>query len=223
MKQVSPGSRALPGWLWLIQAVTGVGLAVFVFIHLLDVATIILGVEFFNKFAHFLETGWFSVITRLVTWLVGIGLVVHALNGIRIASRPYLNAGLTWRHSRGIRHQGTWFWVFQVVTGGLIVFFASIHWFWIHAQDRAVVSFEKSIFRLSSNWQIAFYGFFLLFLLFHTMNGIRAVLLKTGFFTEKVKDARLTQAVLVVGAACLLLGLISLIMFRAHAGGAAGL
>jgi len=216
MKQVPRRGQALHSWLWFMQAVTGVGLALFALIHMLDVGTVIFGKEFYDKVAKFLEHGWISPVTVTVTWLVGIALILHAINGIRVASRPYLNAGTTWRHSRGLRHSGTWYWVFQVVSGSLIVAFAVIHWFWIHSFDGGVVEFAKSIGRVSNNWYVAFYVVFLATLIYHSANGVRAALIKIGLCSEKHQQQKLLRVVWGVGGALFALGIISLIMFRAH-------
>lgn len=67
-------------WSWLAHRVTGVGVLLFLFTHILDTALIILG------------PGWYNRIIAIYRWpvfgLLEIGLfaavLYHALNGVRI-------------------------------------------------------------------------------------------------------------------------------------------
>ena len=211
MKQIPKKNLILPTWLWFLQVVTGIGLVLFVIIHIFDVSTIILGENVYNKFAKFLEED-LSFLTTLITWLVGIGLLYHAINGIRIASKPYQRSGLMFRHTTGMKHSGTWFWLIQVITGSLIVFFAFTHWFLIHYVDKGVVSFKTTLGRLTEPWFLVFYVLFLLSLLFHAINGLRSVIIKLGWVTTKESESKLIKIVYAVGLVLLILGVISLIV-----------
>ena len=67
-------------WSWLLHRLTGVGILVFLFVHILDTFLIILGPEHYNRFIaiyrlpifRYLEVGLFA------------SVLYHALNGLRI-------------------------------------------------------------------------------------------------------------------------------------------
>ena len=65
---------------WLLHRVTGVGVLIFLFIHILDTAFLILGPELYNRVMQLYRHPLF-----LVGEVVLVAMVLyHALNGVRI-------------------------------------------------------------------------------------------------------------------------------------------
>lgn len=213
--QATKRAGSFPAWLWFLQIVTGLGLSLFIVIHVLDVSSSIFGVRAYEWVARTLETGFMSFVNFLVTWLVGLGLIIHAALGIKVASNPYQVPKESWGHAWGMKHRGTWFWLAQVVTGSLITIFASIHWFIIHFHDGGIVKSMWTAERMNSEWYLLLYLCFLVIILFHAVNGTRSALIKLGIMTSKVKEATLFRVLLISGAVLLVLGIIAAFAMRA--------
>lgn len=186
MKRSLPFSLKLPVWLWVIQAATGLLLVLYVIIHTIDNATILVSQKLFEDmlaFWHETLPHWFYII--MVIGLVGIFLV-HAFNGIRIASKPYKEIDLSWRHNVKLKHTGTTFWYVQVLTGSAIAMFGIWHLLVQHGTV-ATTTAAQSADRVSP--VILFmYLVFLAALMYHSFNGCRSVLLKLGLATDKGKE-----------------------------------
>ena len=67
-------------WSWILHRVTGVGVLIFLLIHILDTALIALGPEHYNKIIAIYRLPIFRVLE------VGLfaSVLFHALNGVRI-------------------------------------------------------------------------------------------------------------------------------------------
>ncbi|MDP3721919.1 MAG: succinate dehydrogenase, cytochrome b556 subunit [Candidatus Omnitrophota bacterium] len=67
-------------WSWALHRITGVGVLLFLCVHILDTALIILGPEQYNTIVAFYRLPFFRVME------VGLfaSLLFHALNGLRI-------------------------------------------------------------------------------------------------------------------------------------------
>ncbi|MBN2054882.1 hypothetical protein JW905_08165 [bacterium] len=215
MRLMGPRKRWLHAWLWLLHIATGLGLCLYVVIHMIDVGTVLLGKDTYNSVAHLMEEGALSGVVWVVLLLVGVGLIIHTLNGFRIASRPYREPGRMWRHLRGVKHRGTWFWIFQVITGSLLVAFLVIHYFVIHGVGGGTITFEATQARLVNCWYFLLYGATLFVLLYHTVNGFRSVLIKLGIATELAAENRLLKIIYGVGALLFIIAVAVLIRFIA--------
>jgi succinate dehydrogenase / fumarate reductase cytochrome b subunit len=67
-------------WAWLLQRLTGVLLAIYLFAHLIVIAHSRAGAVSFDRLSSSIQTpGWHALDIALL-----IGIVFHALNGIRI-------------------------------------------------------------------------------------------------------------------------------------------
>ena len=123
-----------PARLDLAQSVTGLILAVFMWVHLFLVSSILLG-----KKAMFYVAGFFEL-KFLSNWEHGYPAIVSAI-GIIIFAIFILHAGIavrkfpaSWRQHRVMRHQmkmmkhsDTNLWYWQAVTGFIMFFLGSVH------------------------------------------------------------------------------------------------
>jgi fumarate reductase subunit C len=130
----APEIKRWPAWLDLIQSLSGVGLAAFMWVHLMLTSSIHLGKSAMNSVAGFFELRFLSGTGH------GYPAVVVVI-GIVIFSLFILHAGLamrkfpsTWRQYRlfgrqmsAMRHADTTLWFVQAVTGFIMFFFGSIH------------------------------------------------------------------------------------------------
>ena len=67
-------------WSWLLHRVTGVGVLLFLCLHILDTALIVLGPEHYNRIIRLYRLPFF----RIMEVVLFASLLFHALNGIRI-------------------------------------------------------------------------------------------------------------------------------------------
>jgi fumarate reductase subunit C len=110
----------------IIQLVSGVSLALFLWTHMIFVGSILLGVSAFNKLAAFMEEYFFlqaAVAFIIVAFIAHVGAVLRRIPG------RWADQKIIWKHAKTIRHGDTWSWLFQLVSGGLILILATIHVF----------------------------------------------------------------------------------------------
>jgi fumarate reductase subunit C len=123
-----------PAWLDLVQSLSGVGLAAFMWVHLMLTSSIHFGRDAMNAVAGFFELRFLSGTGH------GYPAVVVVI-GIVIFSLFILHAGLamrkfpaTWRQYKlfgrqmaTMHHADTTLWFVQAITGFIMFFFGSIH------------------------------------------------------------------------------------------------
>jgi len=198
-------------WLWFLQALTGSVLVLFVVIHIIDNATILISSQAYENALAL----WHETLPGLLYKLLVIGLVgaflVHALNGIRIASKPYKDVDASWLHNRSLRHHGTTFWYLQVMTGSTIGMFAIWHLINQHGTVTTTTA-AQSAARVTPTVFIM-YVLFLAALMFHAFNGVRSILLKLGVMTDRAREAILVSIVAFLFVVFFGFGLASLVKF----------
>lgn len=91
-------------WSWLLHRITGLGLLLFLFIHIVDVSMISFGPKVYNQ-SVVLFDNW---IVRLLSLSLVVAVVYHAFNGIRIMLIDF------WR--KGSRYQRALFGIVLAAT-----------------------------------------------------------------------------------------------------------
>lgn len=98
------------------------------------------------------------------------------------------------------RHGGTLTWIFQVVSGVLLVFLLGVHIVAQHFVARGGLrDYAQVLSYLGNPAVVAVECAFVVVLIWHAMLGLRAVLLDLGFGPRG--QARITRGVLVLGTA----------------------
>jgi succinate dehydrogenase / fumarate reductase cytochrome b subunit len=95
-------------WSWLLHRITGLGLLVFLFIHIVDVSVIGFGPKVYNNSVLLFD----QFIVRLLSLSLVASVLYHGLNGLRIMAIDF------WR--KGVRYQKVLF--VAVLTVSIIVF-----------------------------------------------------------------------------------------------------
>ena len=95
-------------WSWLLHRITGLGILLFLFIHIVDVSMLSFGPDVYNPSVTLFD---YWVVRLLSLALVG-AVLYHAFNGVRIMAIDF------WR--KGSRYQRVMFWIVLAVT--IIVF-----------------------------------------------------------------------------------------------------
>lgn len=91
-------------WSWLLHRVTGLGILLFLFIHIVDISLLAFGPQVYNDSIALFD----SVIARLLSLALVGAILLHATNGVRIMLIDFWN--------KGVRYQKTMFVVVVVVT-----------------------------------------------------------------------------------------------------------
>ncbi|GAX89055.1 succinate dehydrogenase [Effusibacillus lacus] len=110
----------------IIQLVSGVSLAFFLWTHMVFVGSILLGVSAFNKLAAFMEEYYLlpaAVVFIIIAFTAHVGAVLRRIPG------RWRDQKIIWQHAKTIKHGDTWSWLFQVVSGAAILILATIHVF----------------------------------------------------------------------------------------------
>jgi len=95
-------------WSWLLHRITGLGLLVFLFIHIVDISIIGFGPTVYNESVHLFD----QAIVRLLSLSLVACVLYHALNGLRIMAIDF------W--SKGVRYQKVLF--VAVLAVSIVVF-----------------------------------------------------------------------------------------------------
>ena len=144
-------ASAVPARLDVAQSITGLILAVFMWVHLLLVSSILLGKKAMFYVAGFFELkflhGWghgYPVLVSIIGIIIFTIFIVHA--GIAVRKFP-----ISWRQYRVMRHQmgmmkhsdtNLWFW--QVVTGFIMFFLGSVHLYIMISQPDTIGPYGSS-------------------------------------------------------------------------------
>lgn len=121
-----------PARLDLVQSFSGFILGLFMWLHLLFVSSILISEDAMWLVARFFEGEFFF--GRSLPWLVSLFvatvfglLVLHAWLAIRKFPTQWRQHTIYWRHMRDMRHEDTFLWFIQVVSGFIMFFLAPVH------------------------------------------------------------------------------------------------
>lgn len=67
-------------WAWLLHRVSGLGILLFLLLHILDIFLVGVGEEAFTRFLFFYKAPFFKVLELALIF----GVIYHAFNGVRI-------------------------------------------------------------------------------------------------------------------------------------------
>jgi fumarate reductase subunit C len=179
------------GWRWparldLLQSGTGLVLGLFMWGHMLFVATILLGNDAMWSVARFFE-GYFFLGRRL-SWLVSLLVatvfvlfVAHAALALRKFPASYREYRVYREHMAGMKHEDTTLWYWQVVTGFALIFMASVHLYIMMTRPDRIGPFESAD-RVWSDLMWPLYLVMLFAVEFHGGIGLYRLALKWGWF-----------------------------------------
>ncbi|HXL35612.1 MAG TPA: succinate dehydrogenase, cytochrome b556 subunit [Ktedonobacteraceae bacterium] len=91
-------------WSWLLHRITGLGILLFLLIHIVDISLLGFGPKVYNEG---IALFGLTIVRILSLALIG-GLLYHAFNGVRIMLIDF------W--PKGVRYQGTMFAVVMILT-----------------------------------------------------------------------------------------------------------
>lgn len=198
------GTQAYLDWL---QMLTGVGLVLFMWSHMILVASVNIGPEVMNTIAHFFE---YTYMAQVGGPMIGIIFLFHFVLAAR--KIPFRTDELLtfWRHSRMLRHTDTWLWMIQVFTAMIILIMGSIH-MWTVLKDLPITA-AKSAARVQDRFWLVFYLILLPMAELHVGIGLYRIGVKWGVIKRNRREFfKAFENILTVFF--ILIGLITIIRF----------
>ncbi len=158
-----------------LQMVSGLLLVVFLWAHMIFVASIWLGQNAFNVLAHFMDQ--FGLLPLAIVFLILVG-GTHIGAVLRRMPKQYSEQKLVWKHAKLIHHGDTWSWLFQSITGSAIVILAVTH---VAIVSFAGINANLSSLRVANPGFLIFYAVLLLLSEYHASIGVYRIFVKWGF------------------------------------------
>lgn len=214
--QATTGGSAA-AWLDLVQGISGLLLALFMWVHMVMVSSILLGKDAMYFVARMFEgeplfgrpyPGLVSAIVAAILLL----FVVHALVAIRKLPHSYHEYRQFQLHARRLRHPDTRLWMLQVVTGLLLMFFAGAHLYQMLLHPADIGPYASADRVWSGRWW-PFYLVMLFAVELHGGIGIYRLAIKWGWFADRqgrMNRRRLQRVKWCLTGFFILLGLLTL-------------
>lgn len=193
------------GLLDFLQMLSGAGLILFMWCHMLLVSSVIVSPSWMNGIAEFFEATGMAQVGGPLIFLV---FLVHFFLAARKVPFRFEAQKTIWEHARMMRHGDTWMWVVQVVSAMIILLMGAIH-MWVVLTDLPITA-AKSAARIQGGFWFAFYLILLPLVELHVGVGLYRIGVKWGFVQDKgrgifkKRENILTLVFIVIGLATLI-------------------
>lgn len=211
-----PASR-LPARLDILQSASGLFLALFMWLHMFFVASILLGKDAFWHVARFFEgyhilgKPYPILVSGVVLFVFGM-FIFHAALAMRKFPADYREYSAFRRHSKELKHNDTTLWFVQVYTGFAMFFLGSIHLYTMLTRPESIGPYGSAD-RIVSDWYWPLYLLLLFAVELHGSIGLYRVAVKWGWLEGRNPAAtrrNMKRAKWLVTVFFLTLGLLSL-------------
>jgi fumarate reductase subunit C len=172
-------TRAAAYW-DVLQALTGAGLVLFMWSHMMLVSSVLLGPEVMNRLAEFFERTYMAQVGGP---LLAALFVLHFVLAVRKVPFRIREQKAIWRHARMFRHHDTWMWLVQAVTGMVVLILGAIH-IWVVLSNLPITA-ERSAARIQGGFWLGLYCVLLPMVELHVGLGFYRVGVKWGIFNRK--------------------------------------
>ncbi len=203
---VQTPSRSSASLDWL-QMLTGAGLILFMWMHMILVASVIFGPGVMNSIAVFFEN---TGMAQIGGPLIGLVFLVHFFLAARKIPFRTEQQSRIWKHARMLAHTDTWLWLVQVVTAMIILIMGAIH-MWVVLTDLPITA-QKSAARIQGGFWMVFYLFLLPLVELHVGVGLYRIAVKWGFVGRE-KRPKLKRFEYSITGIFIFIGLITLLRF----------
>ena len=201
----SPGiNAALLDWL---QMLTGAGLILFMWSHMVLVASVNLGAGVMNTLAYFFEATYMAQVGGPI---IGATFLLHFILAARKVPFRVEQQSVIWKHSRMLHHTDTWLWLIQVFTAMVVLIMGSIH-MWTILTDLPITA-AKSAARIQGGFWLVFYLILLPMVELHVGIGFYRIGVKWGFIKRNNRKGFKKFENILTGI-FILIGLITIIRF----------
>ena len=164
---------------WL-QMLTGAALILFMWSHMILVASVILGAGVMNALAGFLEETYMAQVGGPI---IGCIFLFHFILAARKIPFRAEQQSTIWKLSRQLRHTDTYLWLVQATTAMIILIMGSIH-MWTVLTDLPITA-AKSAARIQGGFWFVFYLILLPLVELHVGIGFYRIAVKWGFARRK--------------------------------------
>lgn len=207
-----------PARMDLIQSSTGLILGLFIMGHILFEATILISKDAMYAMTQFFEGYYFfgehypGIISFLAAAVFAI-IILHALTALRKFPSNYRQYRIFRTHAKNFSHNDTTLWLWQIITGFMMFFLASIHLYTMIAEPSNIGPFASAD-RIVTGWMWPLYLVLLISVVLHAFIGLYRLALKWGWFEGKdakrsrklMKKAMLFAIIFYVGIGLAALG-----------------
>ena len=201
----SPGvTSALLDWL---QMLTGAGLVLFMWSHMVLVASVNLSSETMNTIARFFEETYMA---QVAGPLIGATFLFHFILAARKVPFRIEQQSTIWKHARMLHHHDTWLWLIQAFTAMIILIMGSIH-MWTVLTDLPITA-AKSAARIQGGFWMVFYLILLPMVELHVGIGFYRIGVKWGFIKRSNRKG-LKRFENILTGIFIFIGLITIIRF----------
>lgn len=166
-------------YLDFLQMLTGVALILFMWSHMILVASVNLGPGVMNAIAAFLESTYLAQIGGPV---IAVVFLLHFVLAARKLPFRYKEQQSVWRHSIRLNHLDTWLWVVQAGTAMIILIMGATH-MWTVLTNLPITA-AKSAARIQGGWWLVFYLILLPMVELHVGIGFYRIGVKWGWITR---------------------------------------
>jgi fumarate reductase subunit C len=165
-----------------LQMLTGVGLILFMWSHMVLVASINLGAGAMNTLARFFEDTYMAQVGGPI---IGFTFLLHFVLAARKVPFRMDQQSTIWKHSRMLRHTDTWLWLIQAFTAMVILIMGSIH-MWTVLTDLPITA-AKSAARIQGGFWLVFYLILLPMVELHVGIGFYRIGVKWGLIRRNTR------------------------------------
>jgi fumarate reductase subunit C len=191
---------------WL-QMLTGAGLVLFMWGHMVLVASVNLGAGAMNAVARFFEETYLAQVGGPI---IGFTFLLHFLLAARKVPFRVEQQTTIWKHSRMLHHMDTWLWLIQAFTAMVILIMGSVH-MWTVLSTLPITA-AKSAARIQGGFWLVFYLILLPMVELHVGIGFYRIAVKWGFIRRKTRKGFKKFENILTGI-FILIGLITIIQF----------
>ncbi|MGD8227741.1 MAG: hypothetical protein PVI20_08170 [Desulfobacteraceae bacterium] len=191
---------------WL-QMLTGAGLVLFMWGHMVLVASVNLGAGAMNAVARFFEETYMAQVGGPI---IGFTFLLHFLLAARKVPFRMEQQATIWKHSRMLHHMDTWLWLIQAFTAMVILIMGSIH-MWTVLSTLPITA-AKSAARIQGGFWFVFYLILLPMVELHVGIGFYRIAVKWGLIRRKTRKGFKKFENILTGI-FILIGLITIIRF----------
>ena len=207
----------IPARLDFIQSVTGLILAVFIMGHILFEASILISHEMMYRVTIMFEGYYFfgekypGIISFLAA-AIGSIFILHAGLAIRKFPASYRDYKIIKEHTQRMKHEDSYLWMVQVITGFMMFFIGSVHLYIMLSQPSNIGPYASSS-RIVDELMGPLYFMLLISVVSHAFIGLYRLAMKWGFGegkNTKVSRARFKLLMKFMIALYIIVGLSSL-------------
>jgi len=201
----------LPARLDFLQSGTGLVLALFMWFHMMFVASILLGKDAMYTITKFFEGKYvlgksYPILVSGVVAIVFTIFIVHAALGMRKLPSSYRQYRTFRGHMKMMQHGDTSLWFWQAITGFAMFFLGSVHLYIMLSGPQNIGPFASGD-RVFSGWMWPLYLVLLFAVELHGGIGLYRLCVKWGWFEgktpaesrKKLKRAKWVITVVLVG------------------------